>query len=395
MCSVFIYNVFKLFSQVFVTLLFISSCSLKSKKLDRNINAERSEDLMTNSFFLQETTYMNIIDGVVFVHGDILEELVTLKKALEDLFKQTCSEPEHTGGVYRINVSSCIPSHVSKYLGSRTRSIPGPECYSYALYPLGLIDHLQRVMEASEELFFRENSPFCEAISYNSRKPGDIVFLGNHGFMFLTDKYALSAAGAGRVYEITTNSENLDLSFIESLSGAKFYRCARPSQSIPNNLRDAELAIKSFGAFIQNYLFTDGLSQSGIESLSAEIDKLDEALTREVASEFLKHLDNPIILLRIYNLMGLSYTVGMVRIRLSHGVTANTDLASTYNKVNLKFLKVLERFANTNHAYLFGTTVVSFAADYCEDERSEIPVICEFGDAYFRGETTMFHSVPF
>lgn len=375
--------------------LLICSCAIKPSihEKNRSITSEVGDDLNSRRIFLNKTTSMELTGGKIYVLDSSKTELEELKSAIMTVFHTECTSPVENKSVdiYWLEISSCLPIRITNLLGTRTRAVPGPNCYSYALYSLGIVDPIRRVKEDSFELFFNNHSSFCQLIPNDKKRPGDVVYLGSHAFIYLTGKYALSAAGAGRVYEITTNRENLDLAgFNLELKDVSFFRCKIPSTEVPSVAQTALDAIIKFESYLQKFLFTDGLTQENLISISKKINTLEKELTNSHVKILLTHSKNPIILSKLYSLIGMYYTISKISHRLGAageaGGTKDIAKEDFFRPAHLTYVKVLNRLAEVKHSIIFDSYTISVAGEFCSTNRKEIYNLCTLYDLHNKGE---------
>lgn len=333
---------------------------------------------------------MEFKNGKKYVLDKDEAELKNLKTAIENLFSLKCPLIENRNGYFMLEIASCFPPRISKLIGTKTTSVPGPNCYSYALYPPGVVDPLRRVMDDHHELFFNENSAFCNQLAATQEKmPGDIVYTGGHAFTYLTDYFSLSVSGAGAVYGITTNKENLAG---KELKDYRVYRCKTPKIVLSADIAPAVRAIKNFNEYLAEYLFVEGLEQKNLEMLKYKIDILERNFTVERAKALLKNSSNPLVLFQLYGLVGMYYTISKIQHRLGYPAisTYNEAKSNFYRSAHLTYLIVLDRIADPEQSIIFDTTSVSLIGEFCKTDRNIIPNLCAFHDLYKQGELDRF-----
>lgn len=373
-------------SLIITVLCCSTSCSM-IRKSDRAPNSEL-DDVSSRS--VSKTTHMELKNGKKYVLDKSEAELKKLKTAIEKFFSLKCPLIENSNGYFMLEIASCFPPKISKLIGTRTTDVPGPNCYSYALHPLGVIDPLRRVMDDHHELFFNENSAFCNRLATTQEKiPGDIVYMGGHAFTYLTDKFALSVSGAGAVYEITTNKENL---VGGELKDYPFYRCKTPKIVISADIVPTISAIKKFNEYLAEYFFVEGVEQKNLEMLKNKIDILERNITEERAKDLLKNSSNPLVLFQLYGLVGMYYSISKIQHRLQNSSASTYSEAKSnfYRSAHLTYLKVLDRIADPEQSIIFDTYSVGIIDEFCKTDRNIIPNLCAFHDLYNQGELSRF-----
>lgn len=152
------------------------------------------------------------------------------------------------------DLTSCLPDYVQKYQGQETQK-EGPNCWNAVLVFSQILPGFRYT--SPEEMNFYLNSPLCQSVAENERKPGDIGVYRNlnekneksevHAFIYISDRMSFSKRNSSYMnpYEIISSSvdlkraQNSERNSVKSVElTTQFFRCTTLDNFFQTNQKE-------------------------------------------------------------------------------------------------------------------------------------------------------------